>query len=80
MASSMDGVMGRQLPRSCVAVSDLLQTPLPRDSTSGLDTEMHGITETTTPNAGEACQELDTTSDEISRTMRPRHLIEMCSV
>jgi len=46
VVSSMDGVMSRQLPRSCVGVSDHHQTPLPGDSVVVSYNEMHSITET----------------------------------
>lgn len=59
MASSMDGVMDNQLHGSCVGMSVPLQTTPPGDSASGLNTEMPGITETTTPKSHRKSQEME---------------------
>lgn len=72
MASSMDGVMDNQLR---VAVMTMRCTT-PDSATwgfgNGLNTEMHGIRRPCPRNSIGSRQDVDTTSDEISRTMMPK--------
>jgi len=76
----MDGVMDIQLRVAVIDMSARSRSQVSVGFASGLHTEMPSITETTSAEHMEPRPEMDTTSDEISRTTRPSHLIEMSSV